>query len=74
MTDILHVKADIPRIIERMNVLGNNYLKRCKLYKNPLVYPLVNQFKILIDYCIEKGLSGLDKCTFAFFWFDWHNW
>ena len=30
--------------------------------KNPLVYPLVNEFKIFLDYCIEKVLSGLDKC------------
>ena len=45
VTDILHIKAYIPRLIERMHFLGNNFLKRSKLYKNPLIYPLVNEFK-----------------------------
>ena len=74
VTDILHVKANIPRIIDRMHMLGNKFLKRCKLYKNPLIYPLVNEFKTLLDYFIEKGLSGLNDCPLAFFTFDWHNW
>ena len=74
VTDILHIKADIPRIIERMHVLGNNFLKRSKLYKNPLIYPLVNEFKNFLDYLIDNGVSELNNCPLAFFEFDWHNW
>ena len=55
-TEILYIKADMPRIIERMLSLGNNYLKRCEAYKNPLISPLVHEFKSLLDFFIEKGL------------------
>ena len=68
-TEILHIKAGMPRIIERMLLLGNKYLERCKNLKNPLIYPLVHEFKSLLDFCIEKGLycASLNGYPFAFF-------
>jgi len=72
VSDILHVKANIPRVIDRMYLLGNNFLKRCKFSSNALVYPLVNEFKTFIDSSSDNLV--VYKCPLAFFSFGWNNW
>ena len=74
VTDILLIKAGMPRIIERILLLGNKCLERCTNYKNPLIRPLEHEFKSLLDFCIEKGCVSLNGCPLAIFLFYWNSW
>ena len=65
VTEILHAQANLPKVEERMLVLGNQYLKKCEIRQNPLICPLIDEFKLVLG---NIGFSHIKfECPLAFF-------
>ena len=47
---LLHQLAKLPRMLERMFNLGNNYFKKSITYKNPLIVALIKDFNDMISH------------------------
>ena len=65
VTEILHAQANLPKVEERMFVLGSQYQKNCKVRQNPLICPLMDEFMLIL------GIPGYShfkfECHLAFF-------
>jgi len=65
VTEILHAQANLPKVEERMLVLGNQYLKKCGLRNNPLICPLIDEFKLILG---NQSFGHIKfECPLAFF-------
>ena len=65
VTEILHAQANLPKVEERILVLGNQYLKKCEIRRNPLICTLIEEFKLIMGNLSYNNIKF--ECPLAFF-------